>query len=173
MASMMENLIGVLQEELEAYKEFIPILQNKTVAIIKNKVEDLQSISNQEQFYLDKINCLENKREEIVKNIAIVFDKDYKNLNIKTIIKMLDKQPKDQFALSKLHDELISTVKVIMDINEHNQSLIEQSLEMIEFNMNVIKSTWMSPGSNNYDKGANVSGALVSSSGDRAFDAKQ
>ena len=60
---MMENLIGVLQEELEAYKEFIPILQNKTVAIIKNKVEDLQSISTQEQFYLDKINCLENKRE--------------------------------------------------------------------------------------------------------------
>lgn len=173
MASMMENLIGVLQEELDTYKEFIPILQNKTHAIIKNKVEELQSISAEEQLYLDKINNLENKREEIVKNIAVVFDKDYKTLNIKTIIKMLDKQPKDQFALSKLHDELKSTVKVIVDINEHNKSLIEQSLEMIEFNMNVIKSTWMSPGSNNYDKGANVSGVLTSSNGDRTFDTKQ
>jgi hypothetical protein len=86
---------------------------------------------------------------------------------------MLDKQPKDQFTLSKLHDELKATTKVILDINEHNKNLIEQSLEMIEFNMNVIKSTWMSPGSNNYDRGANVSGIPSMPIGDRSFDAKQ
>lgn len=173
MASMMENLVGVLQEELDTYKEFIPILQEKKVSIIKNKVEDLQNISNAEQEYLDKINNLENKREEIVKNMAVVFDKDYKQLNIKTIIKMLDNQPKDQQVLSKLHDELISTVKIVMDINEHNKSLIEQSLEMIEFNMNVIRSTWMSPGSNNYDKGAQVNEVMYSNVGTKSFDAKQ
>ncbi len=173
MASMMENLVGVLQEELDTYKEFIPILQEKKVSIIKNKVEDLQNISNVEQEYLDKINNLENKRAEIVKNMAIVFDKDYKQLNIKSIIKMLDNQPKDQQVLSKLHDELISTVKTVMDINEHNKSLIEQSLEMIEFNMNVIRSTWMSPGSNNYDKGAQVNEVMYSNIGTKSFDAKQ
>ena len=173
MASMMENLVGVLQEELDTYKEFIPILQEKKVSIIKNKVEDLQNISNVEQEYLDKINNLENKRAEIVKNMAIVFDKDYKQLNIKTIIKMLDNQPKDQQVLSKLHDELISTVKTVMDINEHNKSLIEQSLEMIEFNMNVIRSTWMSPGSNNYDKGAQVNEVMYSNIGTKSFDTKQ
>jgi flagellar biosynthesis/type III secretory pathway chaperone len=173
MASMMENLVGVLQEELDTYKEFIPILQEKKVSIIKNKVEDLQNISNVEQEYLDKINNLENKREEIVKNMAIVFDKDYKQLNIKAIIKMLDNQPKDQQVLSKLHDELISTVKTVMGITEHNKSLIEQSLEMIEFNMNVIRSTWMSPGSNNYDKGAQVNEVMYSNIGTKSFDAKQ
>ena len=173
MASMMENLIGVLQEELDTYKEFIPVLQDKTVAVIKNETDKLQNISTTEQQYLDKINNLENKREEIVKNMAIVFDKDYKTLTIKSIIKMLDNQPKDQQALSKIHDELISTVKVIIDINTHNKSLIEQSLEMIEFNMNVIRSTWMSPGSNNYDKGANVNEVMVSSTAKMSFDTKQ
>lgn len=173
MASMMENLVSVLQEELDTYKEFVPILQEKKVSIIKNKVEDLQNISAVEQEYLDKINNLENKREEIIKNMAIVFDKDYKQLNIRNIIKMLDNQPKDQQVLSKLHDELISTVKTVMDINEHNKSLIEQSLEMIEFNMNVIRSTWMSPGSNNYDKGAKVNEVMYSNVGTKSFDAKQ
>ena len=86
---------------------------------------------------------------------------------------MLDKQPKDQLALSKLHDEMKSTVKIVIDVNEHNKSLIEQSLEMIEFNMNVIKSTWMSPGNNNYDKGAVVNGLNSPGVGDRSFDAKQ
>lgn len=173
MASIMEELITVMEDELKEYKNFIPILNDKTKSIIENKVDELQSISTVEQQYLDRINNLDKKREEIIKNIAILFDKDYKTLNLKGIIEMLDKQPKDQFALSKLHDEMKATVKVILEINEHNKSLIEQSLEMIEFNMNVIKSTWMSPGSNNYDKGANVNGLSLVSSEDRSFDAKQ
>ena len=173
MASIMDELVNVLQVELDTYKEFIPILQDKTQAIVKNDVERLQTISTTEQFYLDKINGLERKREEIVKNIAIVFDKDYRTLNIRTIIELIDKQPKDQFALSKLYDEIKITVKTILDINEHNKTLIEQSLEMIEFNMNVIKSTWMSPGSNNYDKGARVNGLDSPSYGEQTFDAKQ
>ena len=173
MASIMEELITVMEDEIKEYKDFIPVLQNKTKMILENKVDELQGISLLEQDYLDKINGLEKKREEIIKNIAILFDKDYKTLNMRKIILMLEKQPKDQFALSKLHDEMKSTVKVILDINEHNKNLIEQSLEMIEFNMNVIKSTWMSPGNNNYDKGANVNGLGSSNGGDRSFDAKQ
>ena len=173
MASIMEELIGVLENELNEYKEFMPVLRNKTKYIIENKVEELQTISSTEQYYLDKINNLEKKREEIIKNIAILFDKDYKTLNLRSIISMLDKQPKDQLALSKLHDEMNATIKIILDINKHNTDLIEQSLEMIEFNMNVIKSTWMSPGNNNYDKGAVVSGLNAPSVGDRSFDAKQ
>ena len=173
MASIMEELITVMEDELKEYKEFIPVLQQKTKAIIENRVDDLQSISTTEQQYLDKINNFDKKREDIIKNIAVLFDKDYKTLNLRSIISMLDKQPKDQLALSKLHDEMNSTVKIILDINEHNKNLIEQSLEMIEFNMNVIKSTWMSPGNNNYDKGAVVSGLNAPSVGDRSFDAKQ
>ncbi|MBE5935005.1 MAG: flagellar protein FlgN [Lachnospiraceae bacterium] len=173
MASIMEELITVMEDELKEYKDFVPVLQKKTKSIIENKVEELQSISLEEQQYLDRINNLDKKRDEIIKNIAILFDKDYKTLNLRSIISMLDKQPKDQLALSKLHDEIKSTVKVILDINEHNKNLIEQSLEMIEFNMNVIKSTWMSPGNNNYDKGANINGLGSSGMGERSFDAKQ
>ena len=173
MASIMEELITVMEDELNEYKRFIPILQKKTKSIIENNVDELQSISTEEQQHLDKINNFDKKREDIIKNIAILFDKDYKTLNLKSIISMLDKQPKDQLALSKLHDEMKSTIKIILDINEHNKNLIEQSLEMIEFNMNVIKSTWMSPGNNNYDKGANVNGLVAPNVGERSFDAKQ
>jgi flagellar biosynthesis/type III secretory pathway chaperone len=173
MASIMEELITVMEDELQAYKDFIPVLRNKTKTIIDNNTKELETISEEEQHYLDKINNLEKKRGEIIKNIAILFDKDYKTLNLRSIISMLDKQPKDQLALSKLHDEMNATIKIILDINKHNTDLIEQSLEMIEFNMNVIKSTWMSPGDNNYDKGAKVNNLFTINVGDRSFDAKQ
>lgn len=51
-----------------------------------------------------------------------------------------------------LHDELQQTMKRLVDVNTKNKNLIENSLEMIEFNMNFIQSTRMSPGNNNYDK---------------------
>ena len=59
----------------------------------------------------------------------------------------------------------------LVDINEKNKNLIENSLEMIEFNMNFIQSTRMSPGVNNYDRNASSSFSPGYSSG--SFDAKQ
>ena len=58
----------------------------------------------------------------------------------------------------------------LVDINEKNKNLIENSLEMIEFNMNLIQSTRMSPG-NNYTKGAITEDAPALQAG--TFDAKQ
>ena len=59
-------------------------------------------------------------------------------------------------------------------INSANKNLIENSLEMIEFNMNFIQSTRMSPGNNNYDKNASAAGGGVDAGfGTGSFDAKQ
>ena len=55
--------------------------------------------------------------------------------------------------------------------NQKNKELIENSLEIIEFNMNFIQSTRMSPGSNNYNR--NASSSYGVDMGPGAFDAKQ
>ncbi len=52
-----------------------------------------------------------------------------------------------------------------------NKDLIENSLEMIEFNMNFIQSTRMSPGNNNYNR--NATNSYTSDYGGHGFDAKQ
>ena len=72
--------------------------------------------------------------------------------------------------MAKVHDNLKYAVQQIMNINSQNKSLIEQSLEMIEFNMNLIQSTRMSPG-NNYTRSAGEAQAQVLQTG--MFDAKQ
>ena len=87
-----------------------------------------------------------------------------------TIIKLIGKQPEEQKQLSKIHDSLSATVKRLVAINERNKSLINQSLEMIEFNMNLIQSTRTLPGMNNYTKGA-LETDIVGETG--KFDARQ
>ena len=165
----MEELVEILSQELEAYKEFIPISKEKTKAIVRNDIKDIQTITDKEQEFLDRINRLEKKREETIYNMANVTGKKAEELKISTIIKMLDKNPEEQKKLSEIYDNLKNTTKTLVDINKHNTSLIEQSLDMIEFNMNFIQSTWMSPGSSNYDRAAQADAEAYKG----IFDAKQ
>jgi flagellar biosynthesis/type III secretory pathway chaperone len=153
-ASLIEELIITLGQEHDIYKQLIPIAQNKTKIIVSNDLEALQKITEQEQLMVEKITVLEHKREETVKNIGTVISKDPSKLQIKAIIQLLEKQPKEQKQLSETHDNLKTTIQRLVEINNHNKSLIQQSLEMIEFNMNFIQSTRMSPGNNSYNRGA-------------------
>lgn len=170
MASLMEELIMTLEKEDAIYKELIPIAEKKTRVIIKNDLEALREITKSEQDAVDRITALENKREEVVTNIGIVLNQKPEELNLKKIIRILKKQPKEQQRLSQLRDSLKANVNRLSQINVQNKVLIDESLEMIEFNMNLIQSTRMSPG-NNYDRGAQTTNTPLVSNG--RFDARQ
>lgn len=154
MASLIEELISVLRSEDEIYQNLIPIEEAKTKSIISNDLQALQEITEQEQQVVEQINVLERKREEVIVNIGTVMNQKPESLNIKIIVEFLEKQPKQQKELCSVHDSLKKTLKRLVQANDQNKSLIVQSLEMIEFNMNLIQSTRMSPGTNNYTKKA-------------------
>lgn len=171
MASLIEELIGVLEEEHETYNRLIPIAREKTQIIVKNDTKTLQKITEKEQIAVDQINVLEHRRNDVMFNIQTVLGKKTGELDLQTLISILDKQPNEQKALSILHDNLKDTIRILVEINNRNKSLIQQSLEMIEFNMNFIQSTRMSPGNNTYTKGASTYDAQAFQTG--MFDAKQ
>ena len=171
MASLLEELISVLGAEQEIYEKLIPISEKKTLILIKEDLEELKKVTAEEQFLIDKVSFIDRKREEIIKNIGIVLNKDPKELDLNTLSKILAKQPEEKKAIANMHDSLRKTMKRLVEINEKNKSLIENSLEMIEFNMNFIQSTRMSTGGNNYDRNATTSYNRSINVG--GFDAKQ
>ncbi|MDD6208110.1 MAG: flagellar protein FlgN [Clostridiales bacterium] len=170
MASLIEELIQTLEEETEIYHELIPVSEEKTRVVIKNDLEALSKITDKEQKYVDRIATLEKKRSEVIINIGTVLNRNPGSLTLKKIISLLDKQPKEQSRLETLHDDLHHTVHRLMDINQQNKRLIEASLEMIDFNINVIKST-QTIQTNNYDRGASTKDAVMIQTG--TFDARQ
>ena len=120
---------------------------------------------------MNRINSLEHKREAVMTNIRTVINRRNEDLTLTALIDMLDKQPVEQKALSLIHDSLKGTIRRLVQINNKNKSLLQQSLEMIEFNMNFIQSTRMSPGDNTYTREASRYDALAFGAG--MFDAKQ
>lgn len=171
MASLMEDMIQTLDAEEKAYRSLIPVEQEKTRAVIANDLDALQKVSVQERELMDQTSALEVKREQIARDIATVLGKDPNTVTLEQIADALKNQPKDQKRLREVHDRLRATVKHLQEINNQNRVLIKESMEMVEYNMNVIRSTRMSSGSSNYASDASEVAGMAPQHG--VFDAKQ
>ena len=170
MASLIEELIKVLGDEEKIYAEIIPLAEKKTRIIVNNDLQSLTGITEEEQLLVGKISKLEKKRREVIRNIGIVMNKKESELNFITIIELLKGQEKEQEELKKLHDRLKSTIELLSVLNERNQMLIKQSLEMIDFDINLIQSLRTSPGAGQYNIDSEVE---IQGMESRMFDTKR
>lgn len=171
MASLIEELITTLEKENTEYEKLLELSKRKSDVIVSRDIAALEKITDDEQIVVSRIVTLDSHREEVTKDIANVLNKDVKSLKISALIGMLGKTPEEQNRLSRVHDKLIVSVSAVRTVNETNKQLIDQSLEMVEFDLNMIRSMRQAPETNNYGRLAtNVGGTLGSVKG---FDAKQ
>ena len=171
MASLMEELLHVLDEELDTFKQLLDITTRKTSIIVQGDVFALQSITDEEQNVMDHIGQLDKQRESVTHDIADVINKDVETLKLSVLADLLKSQPAERERLTDLIDGLTSTVKQIRRINEQNEELIKHSLEMVDFDLNMIKAMRQAPQTANYGRSAtNVGETLGTVDG---FDAKQ
>ena len=171
MASLMEELIATLDKEDLLYRQLIPVEEEKTRAIIANDLESLRKITEQEHELVDRTSAQEHKREQIAIDIATVLGMDPRTITLDQIAEALKGQPEDQKKLQEIHDRLKKTVERLQDLNEKNKVLLKEAMEMVQFNMNVIRSTRMSSGSSNYSSNAAEVEGMAPQHG--IFDAKQ
>ena len=172
MASLMEELITTLEKESVIYEKLLELAEKKTPVIVKGDIENLQKITDEEQIVVDQISHLEKKRETVTADIADVINKDVETLKLTHLIELLSNQPKEKRRLSEVHDRLKSVVTQVRMLNEHNQDLIAHSLEMVEFDLNMIQAMRQAPETANYGRGGYNSGEMLGTSM-TGFDAKQ
>lgn len=171
MASLIEELIDTLDREEKLYADLIPIQEEKIRAIVANDLDALGHLSNSEQKLVDEVGALEHRRVQVTDDIATVLGKVSGTMNLEQIIQALSKQPTEQKQLQTLHDRLRRTVARLQELNVQNKELLNEALKMVEYNMNVIRSTRMSSGSSNYSSSA--AQVDMPDFGAGTFDAKQ
>ncbi len=154
MASLIEELIDVLDKECTIYENLYQVSDQKTEVIVKGDIDALQKITDSEQAVVDEILVLEKKRTSIVENIAVVMNQDPKTMTIADVVRILDKQPEFQKPLSELHHRLRTVVKKLQQVNAENWDLLSHALEMTEFNINILQTSGQAPETANYEKGS-------------------
>ena len=102
--------------------------------------------------------------------MSIVLSKEPEELTITNMIAFLNKQPDEQHKLTELREKLRATLENMADINQQNEVLLQQAMEMTEFDLTLFRSMRQAPATANYDKSANTTGELLGSGG---FDARQ
>lgn len=171
MASLMENLIDVLNRECSEYEGLLDISQRKTPVIVSGDLEKLQTITDEEQNMVNRLNRLERRRTEVTADIATVLNKDVTQLTLTNLIGMLAGRPSEQNALAVAHDRLQRTVRELQRVNEQNGMLLRDSLEMVEFEIAMLQAAKAVPETANYNRGAYSAGETMGVN--RGFDAKQ
>lgn len=172
MASLMENLIEVLEKESGEYENLLALSTRKTPVIVAGNLEELAKITDEEQIVVGRIGRLDTKRQEVFADIANVINKDVKTLKLSDLIEMLKARPEEQQKLAKVHDRLRTVVHEVQKVNGQNRTLIQNALEMVQFDMNMLQSMKTAPETANYNKGAYNIGSHMGV-GAKGFDAKQ
>lgn len=172
MASLMEGLITVLEQESIEYEKLLELSIQKTPVIIAGDTVELQKITDEEKSVISVIQKMEKQREISLQDIADVINKDVANLKLKSLIQMLETRPEEQQKLAQVHDKLQKNLNSMVLVNDQNRELLRNSLEMVEFDMNLIQAMKAAPETADYNKGAYNAGNVIGMNRG-SFDAKQ
>ncbi|NDO48163.1 flagellar protein FlgN [Lachnospiraceae bacterium MD335] len=172
MASLLENLIDVLDKENTEYEKLVVLAEEKTPTIIKGDVEGLSRITEDEQVIVGRIQGMEKQRIKVLADVANVVNRDVETLKLIDLIQMLEKMPEQQKKLKDIHERLKETTEKLRLLNDKNQLLLADKLEMVDFNLNMIRAMKSAPQTANYTRDAYTNGEVLGIF-HGGFDAKQ
>ncbi len=172
MASLVEELIGVLIEEEKIYRSLTEYSEKKRQVIIDADILELEKITDIEQQTGDNLLTMSNKQISLLGDIANVLGKsdDEDKMTVTKLIGYLGSQPDIQAELTAARDNLLNAASELEKINNLNTQLLAQAMELVEFDITLFKSMRQAPETANYNKNAYSTGDILGSTG---FDAKQ
>ncbi len=137
-SDLVKQLIDVLNQENEIYDTISKISNNKTNLIVGGKVTELESIIKVEQSLILKISKLEDEREKIVDKLCDLLGKKPEEVTISSLAAQLGQN--DSAKLKDCQEKMVDTIKSLKNTNDLNSKLIKNSLEYIDFSINMMTS---------------------------------
>lgn len=170
MASLVRDLIEILEEETGCYKLLLTMADNKKDVIINGDMPSLQALTKDEQEMAGLLLRLEKNRAKLIEDIALVTNQSNEAMTVHKLIELLEGQ-EEQIELKEVSQALIDVVLPLQAANRQNDELLKQSLEFVDFTMNAIQSSRQPVVTNNYQSKGQAYGSFAS--GQSLFDSKQ
>ncbi|AVM68729.1 hypothetical protein C3V36_05430 [Lachnospiraceae bacterium oral taxon 500] len=171
MASLMDDLIAVMEQEAICYENYLKTANNKKEVIIKGDVPGLQQITQEEEIVAGQLFRLEKKRQAVVSDICTVTNRNAETFTVSALVRDLAARPEESERLKIVADRLSKALEACRQINQTNKMLIEQSLEFLEFTINAFSGLAAAGSSPTYRK--KQGDFKEPGSGHSIFDAKQ
>ncbi|MDD7642026.1 MAG: flagellar protein FlgN [bacterium] len=167
---MMDDLTQVLEDETVEYRKLVELSVELKEALIASDVPLVERCTAAQEEVSNGIRSLETRRSRVMNDIAVVLNKKPEELKVSMLEESLSGQPELQKRLAAVRIELKETMDELKRVNHTNQTLLKQSMELLEFDLNLFRSMRQAPETANYNRSAVNTGDLL---GSRGFDAKQ
>lgn len=132
----LDKVILCLEKENSIYEKLLSISKEKKKVIIDGKIDELDSIIKMEGNLVLEISKLEDEREKTVNDLAKELGCNREELSISYLCGKLENNRAEH--LKKIADSIGGTLKELKEINDLNGKLIEQSLEYVNFSINLM-----------------------------------
>ncbi len=139
------TVMDILKKEHGYYKDLTELSKSKKNIIIEGKVEELDKIVKLEQNMIYNIGQLEKQREEEVSKLCKILGVSSAQITLSDLAKML--QPELKKGLEDIQENLRETFSELKAANDINGQLLEQSLEYIDYSINLFAGSGMETGS--------------------------
>lgn len=149
MTRSVEQLILTLDKEAEIYDELLHVSRKKREIIKSQEIDELESLTHLEQGLVVSLFKLEELREKVVDKIMREEKLDFVE-NVTQLAQMLNSEDRNKIISSK--DNLLVRVKTVAEENRFNNKLLEDKLELINFNIGLLAQ--VSEDNGIYDKKA-------------------
>lgn len=143
MSEALQNLNDNLRGQVELYHELLTLEGHKKIALIKNNLHEIESITAQEESFIIRVNRLEEERFLWAEQIGRETGKPPEDL---TLAELAEHFP----ILEGVRVDLDRVVVKLQAIHEINAQLLQQAMRIVEFTMGMMthqeSNTYTNPG---------------------------
>jgi len=140
----MDRLIKLLQVQLDLYNELLEIALQKKAFIVKNDIESMKQLTGRENSLIVKLQRSEQELRELVLKIANNPSVSTNELTLAELINSIS-ESNEKRQLNSLRRSLRSSMDEVKALNEQNQKLINQSLEYMDYILNLFRNSVSGP----------------------------
>ncbi|MFY0543150.1 flagellar protein FlgN [Brevibacillus sp. H7] len=133
----LKDLYGILDNLLNLHRALYTLAVQKKDVLIKNEVDELIAITQQEQKLIKAVGAAEAARIEAVKGICTEKGVPLSEASLAELIK-LTTGAEEKARLTNYRNELIRIVSELREANDLNQQLLEQSLSFVNKSLDLI-----------------------------------
>lgn len=148
-------VIDILIEEYGYYNDLAELAKSKKDIIVAGKIAELDKIVKLEQNMIFNIGQLERKREDAISRLCKALDMNSAQITISELARVL--KPELKNSLEDIREKLQKVLSELKAANDVNGQLLEQSLEYIDYSINLVAGSGMETGSLYGDIGKNKS----------------
>jgi flagellar biosynthesis/type III secretory pathway chaperone len=137
-STLTKQLVDILNKENDIYETLAKVSNNKTDLIVGGKVSELENITKIEQSLIIKVSKLEEEREKIVEKLCILLGKKAEEVTVSALVERLGQEESNE--LKACQEKIVKTINNLRNTNDLNAKLIKNSLEYIDFSINMMTS---------------------------------